>query len=85
MHCRERDHGMVDIISRPGHLRNVVSPKLLACATADGRHGLRDELVIKWQGNVPRIEKSVISYVERTGGVAGHSPLEHGFCRKNNR
>ena len=70
---------MVDIISRPSHPRNILSPKLLTSTSADCIDGLRDELVVERQGDVAYIEESVIAYIERTGGVAGHSPFEHLF------
>ena len=70
---------MVDIISRPSHSRNILSPELLTGTSADCVDGLRDELVVEWQGDVPYVEESVIAYVERTGGIAGHSPFEHLF------
>lgn len=83
MHRSERDHSTIDIVSRPSHPRNIISPESLTGATTDCIDSLRNELVVERQGDVPRIEQSIISYVERTRGVAGHSPFE-GFFRNIN-
>ena len=79
MHRCKRYHGMIDKISRPSHPGNIFSPEYLTRTTTDCIDGLGDELVVEWQGDVAGVEKSIISYVERTGRVAGHSPLEHLF------
>ena len=77
MHRSERNHSMIDIVSRPSHLRHIISPEPLTRASTDCIDRLRNKLVVKWQGYVAHIEESVVSNVERTGGVAGHSPFEH--------
>lgn len=68
---------MIDIVSRPSHPRDILSPEFLTGASADCIDGLRNKLVVKGQGNVPHIKQSIISYIERTLGVAGHPPFEH--------
>lgn len=68
---------MIDIVSRPSHLRHIVSPEPLTGASTNCVDGLRDKLVVEWQGDVAHVEEGIVSYVERSGGVAGHSPFEH--------
>lgn len=70
---------MIDIVSRPSHPGNIFSPEGLTRTPTDRIDGLRDELVVEWQGDVPLIEKGIISYVERTRRVTRHSSFEHLF------
>lgn len=80
VHGSERNHSVIDIVGRPSHPRNIVSPEFLTGASADGIDCLRDELMVEGQRQFPYVKEGIISYVERTGRIAGHSPCEHHFC-----
>ena len=79
VHGSERNHGMIDIVSRPSHTRNIIPPKFLTRSSADCIDRLGDELMVKGQRDIAYVEKSVISYVQRTGPIAGHSSFERLF------
>ena len=70
---------MIDIVSRPGHTGNIISPEFLTRSSTDCIDGLGNELMVERQRDVPYVEESIISYVERTGPIAGYSPFEGLF------
>ena len=76
MHRSERYHGMINVVRRPSHSRDVFPPEMLTRAPTDRVDRLRDEMVVERQGHVARVEEGVISDVKRTRGINGYSPFE---------